>query len=113
MCTTTDTGRVGSNASRVISDTSARFSSNRCVPTAALADIGHHHAHLADLDHGLGDPLHRGEQAVDVIGALDQHLQLATLAPTGDQEPLGILKAVVEAAVVLALAAHHRGDDLA
>src|ERR1051325_10863736 len=34
MCTTTESGRLGSNASLVIKDTSARCSSNLCSPTS-------------------------------------------------------------------------------
>ncbi len=80
---------------------------------AHRAGIGDHHAHLADLDHGLGDQFHRREQAVDVIGALDQHLQLAALAPARGQELAGVLEAVVEGRGLGRLLADGRGDDLA
>ena len=36
MCTTTDSGSDGSNASFVISETSERFSSKRCEPLSPL-----------------------------------------------------------------------------
>jgi hypothetical protein len=52
---------------------------------------------MADLDHGLAHHLDRGEQAVDVIAALDQHLKLAPATATGGDELLRVLEGVVEA----------------
>ncbi len=66
----------------------------------AVAGIADHHTDMADLDHRLRHHLHGGEQAVDEVAALYQHLQLATATAAGGDELLRILKAVVEACVV-------------
>jgi hypothetical protein len=80
---------------------------------AAFTGVGHHHAHLADLDHGLVDPLDGREQPVDVVGAFDQDLQLTTLAAAGGQELAGLLEAVVIGRVVLGIDPDQRRDQFA
>ena len=62
---------------------------------ADRAGVGDHHTHKADFDDGLGDHLDRGKQAVEVVGALHQHLQLATAQAAGAQEAIGHLEVVV------------------
>jgi hypothetical protein len=52
---------------------------------------------MADLDHRLAHHLHRGEQAVDVIAALDQHLKLTPATAARRDELLRVLEGVVEA----------------
>ena len=54
------------------------------------AGIRDHHADGADIHGGLGDHLNRGKQPVDVVGALDQHLQLASTITAGGQEVIEI-----------------------
>ena len=111
--------RVLAGQQRLVPDAALPFSPARraCSPRprgrARLAGVGDDHADGADLDHGLGDQLHRGEQAVDVVGALDQHLELPAALAAGAQELLGVLEAVVVGRGVGRIVADGRRDDLA
>ena len=62
---------------------------------AGLAGVGDDHADVADFDDRLRDHLDGGEEAVDVVRAFDQHLQLAAAQAAGLQEALGVLEVVV------------------
>ena len=78
---------------------------------AGLAGIGHDHADEADRHLGLGHDLARGEAGVQVIGAFDQHLQLAALVTAGVDEHFRVLEVVVVVQRVGRVGAHHRRDD--
>src|SRR5216684_2605647 len=67
----------------------------------------------ADLDDRLRNDVDRGEQPVDEIGALHQHLKLPAAAPTGSEKALGFLKILVEHRRIAAVAADLGSDDLA
>ncbi len=54
-----------------------------------------------------------GKQAVDIIGAFDQHLQLASAEAACFQELVGILELVVIGLDLLGIIAHNRSNDLA
>ena len=56
---------------------------------------------------------HRREEPVDVIGALDEDLQLPAALPAGGQEALGVLEVVVVGRPHVRVVAHDRRDDLA
>ncbi|MEZ4410700.1 MAG: hypothetical protein R3A52_30085 [Polyangiales bacterium] len=66
-----------------------------------------------DVDHGLREPLHRREEAVEVVGPFDQDLELSAALAPRREEALGVLKRVVEGARVGHVVAHHGRDDLA
>ena len=79
---------------------------------ADLAGVRHDDAHVAHLDHGLGHELDRGEQAVDVVGAFHQHLQLPPAQASRREEFLGVLEAVVIRLGPGRVLAHRGRDDL-
>ncbi len=60
-----------------------------------FAGIRDHHADITDFDDRLLDHLDRGKQAVDVIRAFHQHLQLAAAETAGPQEVVRILEFVM------------------
>jgi hypothetical protein len=80
---------------------------------ALVAGVAHHHGHVAHFHHGLGDQLDGGEQPVDVVGAVHQHLQLAAALAPGLQELVGVLEVVVVAGGDRGITADDGGDDLA
>ena len=79
---------------------------------AGLAGVRDHHTDHAHFDGGLGDHLDGSEQAVDVVGAFDQGLQLAAAHPAGAQEVIWVLEAVMVGLGVSRLCAHNAGNDL-
>ena len=76
------------------------------------AGIGDDDADRADLDDCLGDELHGGEQAVDVIAAVHQHLMLPSAKTAGAQKCLRILEIIVKF-WLRGDGADRRRDDLA
>lgn len=80
---------------------------------AGLAGVGDDHANAADVDHRLRDHLDRGEQPVDVVGALDEHLQLPAAHTSSPQELIRVLEVVMVGFFVVRVLAHRRRDDLA
>ena len=81
---------------------------------AGRAGVGDDDADVADLDDGLRDHLDGREQAVDVVRALDEHLQLAAAQAAGREELLGVLEVVVvRARASRGVVADGRRDDLA
>jgi hypothetical protein len=80
---------------------------------AGLTGIGDDDADAPHLDDGLRGELDRGEQAVDVVRALDHHLELPAAAAAGGEEAVGILEIIVIGLRVLGVVADHGSDDLA
>ncbi len=75
--------------------------------------IGNHDTDKTHLDDGLVDHFHRGKQAVEVIGAFHQDLQLTSAQAFGVDKAIRHLEVVVIGQHVAEIRAHHRGDDLA
>ena len=79
---------------------------------ARPAGVGDDHADHAHFDDRLGDHLDGGEQAVEVIGAFHQHLQLAPAHTAGREEVVGHLEVVVVGLWRWPIVADDGGDDL-
>jgi len=80
---------------------------------AGVAGVGDDDAHGAHLDDGLGHQLLGGEQAVDVVGAFHQDLELPAALAAGEQELVGVLEAVVVRLRKGGVVADHGRDELA
>ena len=72
------------------------------------AGVRHDDADVADLDDGLGDHLDRREEAVDVVGALDEHLELAAAQAAGGEERSGSWKLLWYVAALVGIVADDR-----
>ncbi len=70
-------------------------------------------AHRADLDPALARDLDGGEESVQEVRALDQHLLLAPAPAAGREETADVLERVVEVVRIGGVRADRRGDDLA
>jgi len=79
---------------------------------ALVAGVAHHHAHGAHFHHGLGNQLHRGEEAVHVVGAFHQHLVLTTPQTARPQELVRVLEVVVIRRGIRGVLANRGRDDL-
>jgi len=80
---------------------------------ADLTGIRDHHPHKPDLNDRLVDHLHGGKQAVEVIGAFHQNLQLASAQAIGVHEPIRHLEVVMVGVAVCHVRANDRRDNLA
>lgn len=65
------------------------------------------------LRDGLFLELDGREQAVDIPGALGQHMLLPATTAAGDEEPGNVLEAVAKHRRYLGVGADRRGDDAA
>ena len=77
-----------------------------------LTGVRNHHADIAHVDDRLLYHFHSCEQAVDVVRAFHQYLQLTTAHTVRFQEAIGILEFVMVLIGFFGVITHHRGNDL-
>jgi hypothetical protein len=79
---------------------------------ACLTRVRHHDTDIADVDDRLRNHLNGREQPIDVVGALDERLQLAAAEAARLQELFRVLKIVVIQRRHRGIVAPRRRDDL-
>jgi len=66
-----------------------------------LASIGNDHAHETHFDDSFVNHFYGGKQAVEVVSAFHQHLQLPTAQTGGHDETVGHLEVVMVSRAVV------------
>ena len=75
--------------------------------------IRNHDASIAHVNKGFRDHLHGGKEAIDIVGAFNQHLQLPTTIAASLEKAIGILEVVVIGVGAGRVITHRRRNDFA
>ena len=75
--------------------------------------VRNYDAGVTHVNKRFGDHLHRGKEAVDIIGTFHQHLQLSSPVAARLEKPIGILEVVMIRVLVGRFIAHRRRNNLA